>query len=275
MKLTKRIATLVMVGAVIVAAVALTGCAGGGTGSSAGGAKQDPALLVGPNWTATKVLDAAGTLAPVVPDAPPTAIFDAGAVSGKGSINTYNATYATSGDNAITFTLGATTQMAGPDELMKQETAYFAALSAAKTYTVSAEALTLLDESGKELVVFEASEPAKLTGMTWYATNYNNGKQAVVGLVESSTITIAFDDSNAVSGNASVNEYSSTYKVDGENMTIDAQIGTTKMMGEPELMAQEAAYLAALPTTTRYEITGDELILWNGDARVAGFRATP
>ena len=55
---------------------------------------------------------------------------------------------------------------------------------------------------------------------------------------------------------------------------IAPEIVTTKMAGPDALMKQEQEYLAALPTTTRYEINGDELILWNGDARVAGYTLT-
>ena len=58
-------------------------------------------------------------------------------------------------------------------------------------------------------------------------------------------------------------------------MTISPEITSTKMAGPDDLMKQEQLYLAALPTTTRYEIIGDELILWNRDARVASYTLTP
>ena len=50
-------------------------------------------------------------------------------------------------------------------------------------------------------------------------------------------------------------------------MTIDEQIISTKMAGPPELMEQEAAYLAALPQTATFTIEGDEL--WLRDAEGA------
>jgi heat shock protein HslJ len=39
---------------------------------------------------------------------------------------------------------------------------------------------------------------------------------------------------------------------------------------EPKgVMDQETAYLAALQTATRYEIEGDELVLWNSEGTKA------
>ena len=50
-------------------------------------------------------------------------------------------------------------------------------------------------------------------------------------------------------------------------MTIDPQIVSTKMAGPDDLMAQEAAYLAALPKTATYVIDGDQLTLRDARGR--------
>ena len=267
MKLTRTATTSILL--VLFAAALLGGCTSGPASS-----QQNPALLEGPNWTATQLRGSSGTLAPVVPGSEISAVFKAGAVSGKGSVNQYNATYSVSGKNAITFKLGSTTLMAGPPPLMTQETNYFTALGEAKSYMVSADKLSLLDTAGQPLVVYAAKAPVALTGQTWYCTGYNNGKQAVVSLVDSTPITAVFGVDKTLSGSSGVNTYNTGYTVDGSKMTIAPEIRSTQMAGPEPLMAQEQAYLAALPTTTRYEINGDELILWNGDARVAGYRLT-
>ncbi len=256
----------------------LAGCSGAAAPEGKTGAtnvKQDPAMLEKSAWVAAEIRDGSGSLAPVVEGSRVTAAFKGGQVTGNASVNNYNAQYKTSTDNGITFSVGAVTMMAGPEPLMAQETNYLAALKDARTFSVSAEKLELFDEAGKPIVAYEAAVAPRLTGQTWYANGYNNGKEAVVGLVASSTITINFTVDGEVAGNASINEYGTTFKVDGENLTIAPEIRTTMMAGPDELMKQEQAYLAALPKTTRYEIVNDELILWNKDARVASYNLTP
>ena len=90
---------------------------------------------------------------------------------------------------------------------------------------------------------------------------YNNGKGALQGLAASSAITAKFGSDGSLAGNASINQYSTTYTTSGETMSIAAEIVSTQMAGPEELMQQEAAYLAALPQTATFTIEGDELWL--------------
>jgi heat shock protein HslJ len=255
----------------------LAGCGGATPNPSTGAVnvKQDPAWLESSNWVATQIRDSSGALVPVVSGSRVTAIFKASEVTGNASINRYRGTFATSADDAITFTLGPSTLMGGPEPLMTQETNYLAALTDTRTYRVTAEKLELFDESGKPTVAFAASKPAALVGPTWYCNGYNNGKEAIVSLEASSEITIMFSEDGKVSGSGGVNTYGTTYTTTGSAMTIDPEIATTLMAGPENLMAQEQAYLAALPKTTRYELQDEELILWNQDARIASYKLTP
>ena len=117
----------------------------------------------------------------------------------------------------------------------------------------------------KVLVKYEAVEPTALTGTEWQALAYNNGKDALQSLAADSTITALFGTDGSLAGNASVNQYTTTYTTSGEDqMTIAGPIASTMMAGPDALMAQEAAYLAALPKTATYSIDGDEL--WLRDA---------
>jgi heat shock protein HslJ len=69
-----------------------------------------------------------------------------------------------------------------------------------------------------------------------------------------------------LTGKASVNRYTGAYTTAGDGqMTIGPAIATTKMAGPDELMAEDAAYLAALPSTATYTIEGDELWLRDAD----------
>ena len=98
-----------------------------------------------------------------------------------------------------------------------------AALQKAATYEVTDASLTLLDDKGKVLVKYEAVEPTALTGTEWQALAYNNGKDALQSLAADSTITALFGTDGSLAGNASVNQYTTTYTTSGEDqMTIDA-----------------------------------------------------
>lgn len=254
----RSLPVLSIMGAAVLALtfLAVTGCGGGSTA-------DDSMVLEGKSWKATdiagveSVLTAKGSAA--------TARFAAGTVAGSGSVNRYSASYTAGPGNTIQVGEVASTMMAGPDDAMAQEAAYFAAIQKAATYEVSDAALTLLDDKGKVLVKYEVVQPASLTGTEWQALAYNNGKGALQSIAANSTITATFGTDGSLAGNAGINQYSTKYTVSGQDqMTIDAQIVSTKMAGPDELMAQEAAYLAALPQTATYSIDGDEL--WLRDA---------
>jgi len=232
--------------------------------------KQDPSRLSG-DWKAVKIRSGANT-SPVDPSAEaPTAVISDGVLSGNGGVNTYRTEYLTADPDSITITVGAVTKMAGPPAAMAQENAYLSALADTRRYRVTDSTLDLLDAQGNTLVAYERAVPVTLEDNLWTCNGYNNGKQAVVSLAASSTITIRFGKDGRISGSAGVNQYTTDYKANGASMTIDPVITTTRMAGPDELMTQEKAYLEALPTTTRFEIRGDKLELRAGDALVATY----
>ena len=148
-----------------------------------------------------------------------------------------------------------TTEMAGPQELMEQEAAYYAALPKAATYKVSETSLTLLDSEGAVLVTYEAVPSTPLTGTEWQTVGYHagaSGDQAVSS--DDPVITATFGADGTLAGNAGVNQYFTKYTAAAEGtmtvaaavdgtMTIDPQIATTKMAGPDSLMAQEEPIL--------------------------------
>ena len=264
--------TLAVVGACLIGALAVVGCASGGSSEEGGG--DDVTLLESADWQATEIGGQAALSDAEAADV--TAVFAAGELSGSGGVNRYTATYETTADGAITISTAAATLMAGPPAAMEQEQAYFAALEQVAGFSATADSLTLTDEQGEVLVRYEARQPTALQGTTWEALAYNNGKEALVGLEASSTITAVFGDDGSLTGDSSVNRYTTEYTTSGETMSIDAAIATTKMAGPDELMRQEAAYLAALPKTATWSIEGDDLWLRDADgAAQAHYVAAP
>jgi len=253
----RLVASITAVLLLVAVLLTVSGCSSGATTSTSGA--DNSKALEGHAWKATEV---SGVTALVTdPGFEITAVFAAGKLAGSGSVNRYTATYQTQAGDKITISQPAATAMAGPPQAMAQEQAYFSALAKATSYAVTADSLKLMDGQGATLVAYSAVQPTTLEGTQWNATMYNNGRGALQSLAASSAITAKFGADGSLAGNATINEYSTTYKTSGDAMTIDAKITSTQMAGPDELMAQESAYLAALPKTATYVIDGDELWL--------------
>jgi heat shock protein HslJ len=109
----------------------------------------------------------------------------------------------------------------------------------------------------------QAGPAPSLTGTVWTLTALGDK-----GRLFGTTVTAEFKEDGALTGNSGCNGYNTTYEVDGNNIEISDMIAGTAMACPGPIMAQETAYLGALPTAATYEIQGDELVLWDdgGDA---------
>jgi heat shock protein HslJ len=114
------------------------------------------------------------------------------------------------------------------------------------------------------LVSFNASESTPLTGTNWTAVMVNNGKEAVTGVIEGTTITALFGEDGSLSGSAGCNNYNASYSVDGDAITI-SQPASTMMACEEAVLAQETAFLALLPQAATYAINGDRMEIRTAD----------
>ncbi len=101
-------------------------------------------------------------------------------------------------------------------------------------------------------------------------TNYNNGRQAVVGVLADTTLSLEFGDDGRVTGSAGCNRFTGTYTVSGSDVTISGVAATRKMCVTPEkIMEQEAAFLKALTMGTRARIDGARLELRSAEDALA------
>ncbi len=125
----------------------------------------------------------------------------------------------------------------------------------------------MIDDPGATLVRFKVAVPTPLAGADLAGLRLQQRQRgaAIAGRREQHHGRVR--QGGSLSGNASVNQYSTAYSTTGMEMSIDKQVASTMMAGPPELMEQEAAYLAALPQTATYTIEGDEL--WLRDAEGA------
>lgn len=129
--------------------------AGPSTPEAATPAPAPSLRLEGPEWSLVDV----GGKAPVAGLGSRKAFVsfdvDAGSLRGNSGLNSFFGPYALDGSKLRIENL-AMTRMAGPPELMEQETAFVAALHAARSWRLDGHALLLLDEKGVQLARFAA-----------------------------------------------------------------------------------------------------------------------
>jgi len=184
-----------------------------------------------------------------------------GKVSGSAGCNRYSGTYTVSGNSISISSPMATTMMMCDEAVMEQESAYLKALGEAKTYAVRGDQLTLTGADKTSLAIYKA-QSQDLPGTSWEATGFNNGKQAVIGLLEGTTLTADFGKDGILSGNSGCNTFSGSYKVNGDQITIGPLASTMMACSDPAgVMEQEAQYLAALQSAATYQIEGNVLQL--------------
>lgn len=196
-----------------------------------------------------------------------TATFGAdGSVAGSDGCNRYSTQYTVDGDSITINPNGISTMMACPEPQMAQASAFMAALGSAVTFSLDGGNLSLIDSAGTTVASF-APVSSDLAGTSWNVTNYNNGKEAVVGLIADTTITLVFGDGGQVSGSSGCNSFSGSYTSDGAGSIQIGQLASTMMACvEPEgVMDQEAQFLAALPLATTYSVEGNVLDLRSAD----------
>ncbi len=193
-----------------------------------------------------------------------------GNVGGSSGCNRYSGTYTVSG-NKITFSSPmAATMMMCEQAIMDQESAYLEALGEAETFAVKGDQLTLSGKDGATLAVYKA-QSQDLAGSSWEATAFNNGSQAVIGVVEGTTLTVEFDKDGNLSGNAGCNNFTGTFQLDGDQITIGPLANTMMMCEDPQgVMDQETQFLAALQSAGNYLIEGNVLELRTSDDALAG-----
>jgi heat shock protein HslJ len=94
-----------------------------------------------------------------------------------------------------------------------------------------------------------------LTGSIWLLSELN-GEAPIIG----TAITAEFDEEGRVGGSSGCNNYSTSYDVNGNQLTLGEPLASTMMACPEEIMEQEREYLGALADTATFEISNEELI---------------
>jgi heat shock protein HslJ len=198
----------------------------------------------------------------VLPGTEITLTFSDGRISGNSGCNQYGGSVEV---NANSIKVGSlmSTMMACEEKIMGQESAYQAALGEAATFEATSETLTMANAQGQMILSFSTLQPAPLVGSMWTLTSYNNGKDALVSVLNGTVISASFSEDGRLSGSAGCNNYTTTYELSDDQMSIGPAATTRKFCGETGVMEQETAYLQALEQIASYKIEGDVLTLYD------------
>jgi heat shock protein HslJ len=190
-----------------------------------------------------------------------------GSASGSDGCNRYWTTFEQDGQDLTFRQPMAATMMACAKPVMTQASEYQAALAKVTSFTMSPRQLVLF--AGNDIVLTYIAKVQSLEGTAWSVVNYNNGREAVVGLLEGTEITLNFDEID-LNGSAGCNNYFAGYEVQGNNIVISPPGSTMMFCEAPQgVMTQEAAYLAALETAATWKVEGDQLWLRTAEDAIA------
>ncbi len=226
-------------------------------------AAAEPPALKGTGWVLSGLPGRT-----LVPEATATIRFDADRASGSDGCNRYSSGVTTTAA-AIRFEpKAASTQMACPENVADQASAFLGALRRASAWRMEGGDLQLLE--GAVLVATFAPQATTLAGTSWSVTGYNNGRQAVASVLRETTLGFAFADGGKVAGSAGCNRFTGTYTAKGEALSFGPLATTRKECPEPEkLMEQEQQFLSALGTVATARFEGDRLELRTKDGALA------
>ncbi len=215
-------------------------------------------------WDLISYNNGQGAIQTVIAGTETTADFLAnGKLSGSGGCNQYSADYTTTASDGITITQPISTLMACAEPIMQQETRYLSLLQQATKYEILGSQLTLFDKNGTKILSYKKRvNPAGITG-TWNLMNYNNGKGAVQSVLAGSKTNAVFGTDRNLSGSGGCNQSSAEYTTTESNGITITQPASTRMACENDLMQQETQYFSLLPTAAKYEISEDQLTLFN------------
>ena len=213
-------------------------------------------------WQLESYADATCKMQQLLPESSIHAIFADGKLHGSGGCNQYSTQYQLTQENKLSISDRiASTMMACAPAISQQEQHYLSLLPKVTHYQLKDDALLLMNAENRLILHFVAHQTATLENIQWQASGINNGKGGVVSSTSTHMATARFEEGK-VSGNAGCNNFSASYTISGENLTIGPAMTTRKFCAEPAgIMDQEQQYLQALQATHTYKLGRDQLEL--------------
>ena len=161
----------------------------------------------------------------------------------------------------------AGTMMACPEPAMSVEQAFRKTFTGPMSVDVNGDRLTL-NSPGGAVLAFEREPAPTLETATWEITGFNNGRQAVVSPLTSTTPTITFKG-GAVGGTTGCNTFRGSYNVTGNTIAFTPIVATRKACPGDGVMLQEQQVLAAIQSGVRWATRDGQLELFRRDGERA------
>lgn len=214
----------------------------------------DPNRLIGTQW---KLLRYGAENTPTTPvgEQPITLIFGADSIGGSGGCNTYGGSYRVDGTTISFSNIFSTLIACEPEEISKQEQAYFRALRTATQFRF-ADGLLIISYGTNESLVF--TRLLNFADSTWRLIAIESPDSGLE-LAGERPITLKLTADSA-GGSSGCNTYKAvpTYREDSIRF---GQIVSTQMMCAEPIMALERLYLEALSAVQSYRMVDGQLIL--------------
>lgn len=108
------------------------------------------------------------------------------------------------------------------------------------------------------------------TDHAWMATGIADASGTIQPVVDGTAPSLGFEGDTAA-GNASCNQYSGIFELDGSAISFGPFISTQMACGEPGVMEQETAFLSALQSVDAWSIDGETMTLSSAGSPVLEF----
>lgn len=212
--------------------------------------------LNGTSWIVSSI----GSAAPLG-DHQPTLAFADGRVSGSTGCNSLSGAYTQNGDG-VTFSPMAVTQMACPEPVMSQESAFLSALNRVARASGDTTTVRLLDASGETLLTLTAPpvpSPTPLAATTWKLESIIEGSTAS-SVVSGTSVTLTLNTEAGSYAGSACNNFGGDVTVTGNSITFGVPHTTYKTC-PPDELEQENRVLSILPHVTTWSVDASALTL--------------
>jgi len=120
--------------------------------------------------------------------------------------------------------------------------------------------------SERAVNVSQPAQPPSFANQNWVLTNLSDRQGNTPAVIAGTQITAIFDINGNVQGQAGCNTYAGRYTAAGNSMTIVVDSNSLMSCTEPPgVMEQENLYLSLLQSTSSYQQTNNQLMLYGGN----------
>ncbi len=194
-------------------------------------------------------------------------------VSGSGGCNQYSGDYTLGDAGAITLSNIVSTLTACTDtQLTTQESIYLGALGSVTHYDLSEQRLTLRVADLESLHFVRVGQDA-LAGTSWQLVNEVPPAVEATPEADGMTqpITLTFEAEGQAAGHGGCNAYSTTYTLEGTNISFGDVTATEMACEGGDIMQREQDFFAALSNASQYGLTDERLYIRYADGSRLAF----